>query len=122
MGEESEREDSLTQYYEGRVLLEAGDAAGALRLFQQSWASGSHANTAYLMGVACGMLGNVAESHVWFARAYELNPANSMIGTGYAKALHEQGRKDEAVAVLARVLEGAPTYGPAKRLLDALRS
>lgn len=121
MGEESDREDSMTQYYEGRVLLEAGDAAGALRLLQQSWGSGSHANTAYLMGVASAKLGSMAESHEWFARAYELNPANSMIGTGYAKALHEQGRKDEAVAVLGRVLDGTPTYGPAKRLLDVVR-
>ena len=65
---------------------------------------------------ACGFVLGVHEDLV---PAVELD--GRVVGVTHAAALHDQHRDEEAVRVLLKTLSNAPTYGPAKRLLAAIK-
>lgn len=121
MDAEREPELSLTLYYKGRELFEAGNASEAVRYLAESWALSPHANTAYQLALAFKLLGNTEDAHRWFAEAYQLNARNGMIATAHAAALSEQGSNGDACDVLETLLTHMPTYGPARKLLTSLR-
>jgi protein O-mannosyl-transferase len=92
----------------GLALLERGDAAGALRLFEHALPlAPDYPFLAINLGVVHGVLGHAREAEAQFQRALRLAPRSGQAHSFYARFLVEQGRAPEAEPLLraAQVLD-----------------
>lgn len=110
--------ESDTWYMDGREHLSHKRIKEALGAFHRAWAISAEAKHAHWIAESLSLLGQREESYMWYERAYTLDSRNSKCATTYAQMLIEQGRGEDATRVLRRVLESAPTYGPARKMLE----
>lgn len=102
-------------------LTEQGKLSEAIAAFERSWNMHRHGTTAYRLSRLLEQLRQPVDVELWALRAFEANPQNSMIATWHAEVQLQQGRIDEARAVLDHVLKGNRCYGPALKMLQGLQ-
>ncbi len=87
----------------------AGDAAGALALFEEAAREApSLADAHYLTGAVLSQLGRDGEALAPLERAVALSPATPAYHGALALALNGAGRRDQAIAAFARQIALAP--------------
>jgi tetratricopeptide (TPR) repeat protein len=113
-------DESLELYYTAMGHTEQGKLSEAIAAIERSWSMHRHGTTAYRLSRLFEQLRQPVDVDLWAFRAFEANPQNSMIATWHAEVQLQQGRIDEARAVLDHVLKGNKCYGPALTMLREL--
>lgn len=89
---------------EGRALLAAGDAEGALRAYRTAAVTGAGGSALASMGTANLALGRLGQAERLLRRAVEADPAHAAAWNNLGVVLLETGREREAEAAFARAL------------------
>jgi tetratricopeptide (TPR) repeat protein len=105
------------------LLLDAGDAAGALPLVERGLAgSPKHPGLLYNRALALGALGKTNLAVPAYRQALEADPKNVEIKYGYAEALVAAGSKEQGTKLLVELAQGdnVDVLASAGRLLGQL--
>jgi tetratricopeptide (TPR) repeat protein len=114
--------ESLDLYYDGIEALEGGELELAYKLLLESVNLDAHFKTHERLYTVLNMMGRKEEAAHHIQQAYAMNPNNSKTATLYAESLSAQGKRNEAVLLLFKILRHNTTYKPAERLLERLNN
>ena len=99
-----------------------GDAAGAIRALERAVdLDPKNQATHLLLAHRLEDAGRDAEAAEIYRALLELTPDHTLARNGYATLSYRQGRVDEAVAELERVLRSQPFFAPAHLNLAVIR-
>lgn len=106
----------------GVALVRLGRLPEAAEAYRQALQrTPDSAVTRYNLGSVLGRMGDHAGALREFHGAVSLDPLDPSFRTDYAIALANNGRPDEAVRELQRVLASHPSHDPARRALESLQ-
>jgi tetratricopeptide (TPR) repeat protein len=88
-------------YYLGRLDVEKGDFAGAIRNFSTAMTKPPFPDTAYYLGFAYFKQGNLANAEKWLKEAQQANPRDSRIPYQLGFVYRKQGREEESQKAMA---------------------
>ena len=113
--------DPLTLFYAGCAYAYMGRFERSIEALERSLARNPHQPDAYMhLGLACSHLGRFEEAHRHFDRAEQLAPSGGM-SLAYrwyrSFTLGFEGRYDEAVELLQRVVPTMPGYSSPQIML-----
>jgi len=83
-------------YYLGRLDLDGGDYASAIRNLSEAAAKPPFPDTAYHLGFAFFKQGDLKAAEKWLKNAAEQTPRDSRVQYQLARVYREQGRNEEA--------------------------
>lgn len=112
---ESHKSESL--YHDALAAFSAEKHQLAIDILEQSLAQAVHYKTYELLAVCMSKVGRNSESLHALERAHELNPRSTKTACLLAQSLLERHEVERAKAILGKVLQVNPSYGPATRLL-----
>ena len=114
-------EDPRPRLFEARALLQLERASEALALGQAILSAAPDSGDArYIVGAAHMALGQLGEAEIKLRQAIQANPNHTAAMSDLAVLLVDQGKADEAKALLRRVLDLRPDDPVAKATLDTL--
>jgi tetratricopeptide (TPR) repeat protein len=119
---------AIVAFVEGRLLLEQGDANGALARFDEALAASPKAGPPleelqWRRGDALSQIERLDDAEAAYRRAIDERPRDVGPYVGLATAYHASGRDAQAAAaidLLLRAVPTAPAYAQAARLSQAL--
>ena len=107
----------------GLTQMGKGDTARALDYFKRALAYNPNYYILEInLGIAEGELGHAAEAERHFQRAVALAPGEALGPFYYARWLHTQGRRVEALGLLSRAMAANPDMLPAAYLAMQIHS
>jgi ribosomal protein L16 Arg81 hydroxylase len=113
---------SLSLYNEGRSLFEKESYDAAAALLLQSCREIEHYKTRELLGECFDRRELWSEALPHYESAYRLNPRSNKTAILLASLLRRLGRHNEAAEIARQVIARAPTYGPARELLNGIEN
>ena len=112
---------AVSLYNQGRVAYDELRYSDAIPLLRAAILQREHYKAYEILGMSLMAEGNVANALEALERAYELNMRSSKTAVVLATCLLDAGMQSRCQDILRHVLTVNPTYGPARKLLEACK-